>query len=277
MKAPYRLRRQRPGRRGDACHTAEMTGYLAGSGPRAFAHRGWHIGELAGCENTMAAFQRAVDEGYRYLETDVHATADGVLVAFHDVRLDRVTDSRGRIKDLTWDQVRTALIGGREPIPLLSEVLGAFPDIRINIDPKSNRAVGPLIELLRTSGALDRVGLGSFSDRRLSTLRTALGPTVATSLGPQGVGRLAGGARLGMTLTAGPATAAQVPVRFGLIPVVTAGFVRAAHRAGIEVHVWTVDRAAEMHRLLDLGVDGIMTDRPDTLREVLTERGQWVA
>jgi glycerophosphoryl diester phosphodiesterase len=254
-----------------------MTRYLAGPGPRAFAHRGWHIGDLAGCENTLAAFQRAVDEGYRYVETDVHVTADGALVAFHDVRLDRVTDSRGRIQDMTWDQVRTALIGGREPIPLLAEVLDTFPDTRFNIDPKSDRAVGPLIELLHTSGAADRVGLGSFSDRRLATLRTALGPAVATSLGPQAVGRLAGTARLGLTTSAGPAVAAQVPVRFGLISVVNDGFVRAAHRAGIEVHVWTVNRAVEMHRLLDLGVDGIMTDRPDTLREVLVGRGQWVA
>lgn len=254
-----------------------MTGYLAGTGPRAFAHRGWHIGELAGCENTLAAFRRAVDEGYKYLETDVHVTADGALVAFHDFRLDRVTDSRGRIQDLTWDQVRTALIGGREPIPLMAEVLDSFPDTRFNIDPKTDRAVGPLIELLQTSGAQARVGLGSFSDRRLATLRTALGPSVATSLGPQGVCRLAGVARLGLAARPGPAVAAQVPVRFGLLPVVNAGFVRAAHRAGIEVHVWTVDRASEMHRLLDLGVDGIMTDRPDTLREVLTSRGQWVA
>ena len=254
-----------------------MTGYLAGSGPRAFAHRGWHIGDLAGLENTMAAFARAVDEGYRYLETDVHVTADGALVAFHDFRLDRVTDSRGRIRDLSWDQVRRARIGGRQPIPLMSDVLESFPQTRFNIDPKSDRAVGPLIELLKTSGAADRVGLGSFSDRRLGALRAALGPSVATSLGPQGVGRLAGGARLGLTLTTGPAIAAQVPVRFGLIPVVTTGFVRAAHRAGLEVHVWTVDRAAEMHRLFDLGVDGIMTDRPDTLRDVLIDRGQWAA
>ena len=254
-----------------------MTGYLAGQGPRAFAHRGWHVGDLAGCENTLAAFQRAVDEGYRYLETDVHATADGVLVAFHDFRLDRVTDSRGRIQDLTWDQIRGALIGGREPIPLMAEVLDRFPQTRFNIDPKSDRAVAPLIDLLRVSGAVDRVGLGSFSDRRLATLRAALGPSVAMSLGPQAVGRLAGGARLGLTSNPAPAVAAQVPVRFGLIPVVTAGFVQAAHRAGIEVHVWTVDRATEMHQLLDLGVDGIMTDRPDTLREVLVDRGQWAA
>src|ERR1700712_799722 len=172
-----------------------MTAYLAGSGPRAFAHRGWHVGDLAGCENSMAAFRRAVDEGYQYLETDVHATADGVLVAFHDNRLDRVTDRRGRISQLTWDEVRVARISGREPIPLMSEVLDALPDTRFNIDPKSDAAVGPLIDLLRTSGAVDRVGLGSFSDHRLEVLRGALGPGVATSLGPRGVGLLVAATR----------------------------------------------------------------------------------
>ncbi|SDP32858.1 glycerophosphoryl diester phosphodiesterase [Nakamurella panacisegetis] len=252
-----------------------MTAYLDGSGPRAFAHRGWHIGDLAGCENSMAAFRRAVDEGYGYLETDVHATADGVLVAFHDSHLDRVTDRRGRIADLRWDQVRQARIGGREPIPLMADVLAAFPTTRFNIDPKSDRAVGPLIDLLRASGALDRVGLGSFSDRRLTTLRQALGPGVATSLGPRGVGRLAASARLHITPRTPGALAAQVPVRYGPVGVVNPAFVAAAHRSGIEVHVWTINEADEMRRLLDLGVDGIMTDRPDVLRSVLNERGQW--
>ena len=254
-----------------------MTAYLDGTGPRAFAHRGWHIDDLAGCENSMAAFRRAVDEGYRYLETDVHATADGVLIAFHDSHLDRVTDGRGRIADLSWDQVRQAKIGGREPIPLMADVLEALPDTRFNIDPKSDRAVGPLIDLLRTSGAADRVGLGSFSDRRLATLREALGPSIATSLGPRGVGLLALTAKLRISPRSPHARAAQVPVRYGRIGVVNPQFITAAHRAGIEVHVWTINQEAEMHRLLDLGVDGIMTDRPDRLRSVLTERGQWTS
>lgn len=223
----------------------------------------------------MAAFARAVDEGYRYLETDVHATADGVLVAFHDFRLDRVTDGRGRISDLTWDQIRTALIGGREPIPLMAEVLAAFPDTRFNIDPKTDRAVGPLIDLLQSSGAIDRVGLGSFSDRRLATLRQALGPDVATSLGPSGVALLVAASRLRLTPRPGGAQAAQVPVRYGRARVISPAFIRTAHVGGLEVHVWTVDRPAEMHRLLDLGADGIMTDRPDLLRTVLLERGEW--
>ncbi len=223
----------------------------------------------------MAAFRRAVDEGYRYLETDVHATSDGVLVAFHDNRLDRVTDRRGLISELTWDEVSAARIGGREPIPLMAEVLDAFPDIRFNIDPKSDSAVGPLIDLLRASGAIHRVGLGSFSDHRLDVLRGALGPGVATSLGPRGVGLLVAATRLRLRPAVGPALSAQVPVRFGLVRVVTPALVAAAHSVGIEVHVWTVDDDRQMSELLDMGVDGIMTDRPDVLARVLSERGEW--
>ncbi len=225
----------------------------------------------------MAAFARAVDEGYRYLETDVHVTSDGVLIAFHDYHLDRVTDCRGRISNLTWEQVSKARIGGREPIPLMADVLEAFPDTRFNIDPKSDRAVGPLIDLLHSSRAVDRVGLGSFSDRRLTTLREALGPAVATSLGPRGVGLLTAAAALRFTPGTGAAVAAQIPIRYGPVRVVSAALIAAAHAAGIEVHVWTVDDAEQMRRLLDLGADGIMTDRPDTLRDVLIERSQWPA
>lgn len=252
-----------------------MTAYPGGPGTRAFAHRGWHIGDLAGCENSLAAFTRAVAEGFRYLETDVHATADGVLVAFHDHFLDRATDGRGRISKLSWNQVRTARIGGREPIPLLAEVLEALPDTYVNIDPKTDAAVGPLIDLLRTSGSSNRVGLGSFSDARLATLRTAVGPDIATSMGPREVGRLLIAAKLGLRPGNSSAAAAQVPVRFGRTTVVSPRFLTKAHGVGIEVHVWTIDDAAEMHRLLDLGVDGIMTGRPDRLRQVLIDRGQW--
>lgn len=250
--------------------------YLDGSGPRAFAHRGWHTGDLAGLENSMAAFRRAVDEGYRYLETDVHATADGVLVAFHDYRLDRVTDGRGSVAGQTWEQVRTARIGGREPIPLMAEVLAAFPETRFNIDPKSDAAVGPLIDVLRAADALDRVCLGSFSERRLAALRRALGPQVATSLGPRGVVSLTGAARFGRAAHPGPGVlAAQVPVTYGWITVVTPRFVAAAHAADLEVHVWTINDPGEMDRLLDLDVDAIMTDRPELLRDVLRRRGAW--
>jgi glycerophosphoryl diester phosphodiesterase len=162
--------------------------FLEHDGPLAIAHRG---GALDGRENSMAAFARAVELGYRYLETDVHVTADDVLVAFHDDRLDRVTDRPGEIGSLTWREVRAARIGGTDPIPLFAEVLASWPDVRINVDPKSDHAVGPLVRTIRAAGALDRVCIGSFSDHRLRRARAALGPRLCTSMGPGEVLRCA--------------------------------------------------------------------------------------
>lgn len=267
-------RRHRNRRTGWSCHTARVTGFLDGIPPRAFAHRGWHVGDLAGRENTLAAFRRAVEAGYRYLETDVHLTADGELVVFHDRQLDRVTDRTGLIANLTWAQVRQARVGDTEPIPLLSELLAEFPDVRLNIDAKSDTAVGPLADLIRTSGAIDRVCLGSFYDHRLVQLRRLLGAEATTSMGSREIFRLVRATRLRRRFHT-PARAAQVPVSFRGVRIVTPRFLSTAKAAGLEVHVWTIDEPSEMRRLLDMGVDGVMTDRPDLLRQVLTERGDW--
>ena len=115
----------------------------------------------------MAAFARAVELGYRYLETDVQVTADDVLVVFHDERLDRVTDRPGEIGSLTWREVCAARIGGTDPIPLFADVLASWPDVCVNVDPESDRAVGPLVRTIQAAEALDRVCIGSFSDHRL--------------------------------------------------------------------------------------------------------------
>jgi glycerophosphoryl diester phosphodiesterase len=239
--------------------------------PIPFAHRGG-AAEAEG-ENTLSAFARAVDLGYRYLETDGRVTSDGVLLAFHDERLDRVTELEGRLEDHPWSEVRRARVGG-EPIPRMEEVLDAFPDIRFNIDPKQDAAVVPLVDALRRTSAADRVCVAAFSDRRLLLFRRLMGTPVCTSMGPAAIARL----RLaGWRVPTGPFSAAcvQVPLRYGRTPLVDARFLHAAHRRSIPVHVWTIDDPAEMHRLLDLGVDGIMTDRPTVLKKVMVERGQW--
>ena len=248
--------------------------FLDHPGPIPFAHRG---GAAGGLENTLAAFSRAVELGYRYLETDVHATADGVLLAFHDRTLDRVTDLVGRVAELPWTVVRRARIGGREPIPLLEDLLAAWPDVRVNVDVKHPSAVEPLVRAIRRTGAADRVCVASFSERRLAAVRRELGPGLCTSLGPRGVAllRAAAAHRLAAALARPGVPCAQVPDRLGPVRVVTPGLVRLAHARGQRVHVWTVDAAADMHRLLDLGVDGIMTDRIDVLRDVLVARGSW--
>jgi glycerophosphoryl diester phosphodiesterase len=250
--------------------------FLDWPGPLAFAHRGAHgAGSAAGAgENTMAAFEEAVALGYRYLETDVHATADGVLVAFHDDRLDRVTDRAGVIGELPWSEVAAARVAGGDGVPLLEDLLTAWPDVRVNIDPKHDAAVGPLVELVRRTGTVDGVCIGAFSDRRLARIRAAL-PGVCTSMGPRQVARLVAASR-GLPVGRFAAGCAQVPERQGMVALVTDRFVAAAHDRGLQVHVWTVDEEPDMARLLDLGVDGIMTDRPDRLRHVLTERGAWV-
>lgn len=246
--------------------------FLDWPGPLAFAHRG---GASEAPENTMPAFEHAVRLGYRYLETDVHVTADGELLAFHDDRLDRVTDRTGAIADLPWSEVRRALVDGREPIPRFEDLLGAWPEVRINVDPKHDAAVEPLAEVIRRTGAVHRVCVGAFSDRRLDRLQALVGPELCRSMGPRQVARLVAASRRlpgggGVT-----APCAQVPTHQGPLPLVTERFVAAAHRRGIQVHVWTIDDRDEMVRLLDLGVDGIMTDRPQVLKEVLLERGEW--
>ncbi|MET0323936.1 MAG: glycerophosphodiester phosphodiesterase [Ilumatobacteraceae bacterium] len=242
--------------------------YLDWPGPIAFAHRG---GASEAPENTLPAFERAIGLGYHYLETDVHATADGVVVAFHDDDLMRTCGRPGHISELPWKDVATARVDGREPIPLLSDLLEAFPAARFNIDCKTDRVVGPLGDELDRNGALSRVCVGSFSDRRLARIRRRFGPELCTSYGSVELGVLR---VFGLSRPSVPAV--QAPVTWHGRTLIDEPFVRRAHRRRLEVHAWTIDDASEMAHLLDLGVDGIMTDRPAVLRDVLTARGQWV-
>ena len=241
--------------------------FLDWAGPLPFAHRG---GASDAPENTMQAFQYAVDLGYHYLETDVQVTRDGVLAAFHDNDLQRTTGHAGKISQLPWSEVSKLLVDGKAPIPALEDLFGAWPTARINIDCKSDAAVDALVAVLRRTNSLTRVCVAAFSDRRLRRLRKELGSELCTSLGPMETAFLRFGLARHFT-----GFAAQVPVKAGPLTIVTRGFVERAHRAGLHVHVWTIDDAAEMERLLDLGVDGIMTDRPVVLRQVLEARGAW--
>lgn len=247
--------------------------YLDHPGPIPFAHRG---GAADGLENTAFQFGRAVEAGYRYLETDVHATADGKLVAFHDATLDRVTDGAGRIADLRWAEVRHARVAGKEPVPLFEELMETFPAARWNVDIKDEPALRPLLDLVERTGTWDRVCVGSFSEARVMRAQRLAGPRLATSYGTRGVLNLrlrSWGVPAALRRSA---VAAQVPEAQSGIQVVDHRFVRAAHARGLHVHVWTVNEPARMHRLLDLGVDGIMTDHIDTLRKVMEDRGVWV-
>ena len=238
--------------------------------PLAFAHRG---GTSQYPENSWRAFEHAVGLGYSYLETDAHATADGVLVAFHDRTLDRVTDRAGRIADLPYSEVSAARIGGTDPIPLVEDLLSTWPEARFNIDVKDEPAVRPLAEVLRRTGAWDRVCITSFSGHRLAAVRRALPRPVCMAVSPLGVVAL----RLGVPRRPLAARMRRSWFRCAQIPVsvATESVLRRAHAAGLQVHVWTVNDRRAMADLLDLGVDGIMTDETVILRDVLEARGQW--
>ncbi|HEX6355064.1 glycerophosphodiester phosphodiesterase [Actinophytocola sp.] len=253
--------------------------FFAGPYPRAFVHRGWHFGDLEGMENSLTAFRRAVAEGFYYLETDVHATADGVVVVHHDAVLDRTTDSCGAIARLPWQVVRTAKIGGREPVSRLEEVLEELPDALLNIDVKAERAIRPLLDTLRRTNAFGRVCVASFSEARLERVRRDGPDGLLTSMGTKAIARLWAAGRLPRFVRArrGYQRIAQVPVRQGGLTVVDKRLISAARRRGIEVHVWTIDDPGQMNELIDLGVDGLMTDRPGVLRDVLRARGLWAA
>jgi glycerophosphoryl diester phosphodiesterase len=260
-----------------------MRPYLSGEHPIRFAHRG---SNLLWPQNSMVAFQWAMDLGLCYLETDVHASRDGRVVVFHDHRLDHLTDGAGMVWDRDWEDLRRLdaafgfdpghghpLRGTGVGIPLLEEVLAAFPQCLLNLDLKQAGIEDLLAAEITRLGAEDRVLVGSFHDRRLARFRRASAGRVATSAGPAEVVAALGAARLGRPL-GGAADAYQVPERSGRLRVVTPRFVEAAHRAGKQVHVWTVNEPAAMNRLLDLGVDGLVTDRADLLDAVLVERGQ---
>lgn len=245
--------------------------YLDAPGPIAIAHRG---GAKEAPENSLEAFRYAYGLGYRYLETDAQLTADRVVVAFHDRTIDRVSAESGKIRDWKWADLAEVPIGGSARLATMAQLLDEFHDVCFNIDAKSDAVLEPLLSVIEHAGAFDRVCLGSFSDRRLRNARRLAGPRLCTSLGPGAIMTLLARSR-GVPLPASHGQAVQAPPSFRGIPVITSRFVEQAHNEGLAVHAWTVDDPQEMIGLLDLGVDGIMTDMPTTLRDVLRSRGLW--
>jgi glycerophosphoryl diester phosphodiesterase len=246
---------------------------LFADGPVAIAHRG---GGWDHPENSGAAFAASHALGIRYFETDARATRDGVCLAFHDANLGRVTDTDARIRDLPWDHVRRARIHGHADVLRMDDLIDAYPDVTFNVDLKEKGAIAPFLEVVRRTGSADRVVLASFSHHRLQAARRELGPRVASSLSPREIAglRLAADGRTTALLPRW-AACAQVPPTFGGRTIVDRPFVDLCHGLGLQVHVWTINDAPVMEGLLDLGVDGIMTDRPAVLRAVLQARGGW--
>ncbi len=252
--------------------TVGLHPFLADVHPLAIAHRG---GAGEATENSPATFQRVVELGLRWIETDVRATIDGRAVVVHDATLDRTTDASGELSSLPWAHVRnTRLADGEHPIALV-DALRRWPGVRFNVDVKSDDTVRPFLAAVSEADAWDRVCAAAFSTSRLHRLRHLAGPRLATSMGPREVAGLVVRAPGRRPASRPAACAVQVPDRVGPIPVVTASFVQRAHSRGLAVHVWTIDDADQMGALLDLGVDGLITDQPTMLRDVLQRRGEW--
>lgn len=250
--------------------------YLDGPAPLAFAHRGGAgTGSNVGIENTMASFSDAISRGYTYLETDVRCSADGTVYTLHDETLERVTGNPARVVDLTDEALSQERLDGREPPARLEDVYNAFPTARLNIDVKTIDAVDATCKLIERMGVVDRTCLASFEHSTLTAIRRRL-PQVTTSASKLEAAELVLRPTTWLRrLSTIRADCFQVPARRGRITVVTPRFLAKAHALGKQVHVWTVDDADEMHRLLDLGVDGLITDRTDILRDVLTARSSW--
>ncbi len=244
---------------------------LAHRGARAIAHRG---GALEAEENTLPAFTNAVELGFSHVELDVHATSDGVVVIHHDPDLTRICGDPRRIATLDYAEIRALRSLGGAEILRLEDLLEAFPTLQVTIEAKSDAVVAPLCTLITRMGVLERICIGAFAPERTRAARERLGPGLLWSPAHAQVARLwARG--WGLPLKLAPFGVVQIPAEWKGIPIVTPRFMRAARAAGVAVQVWTVNDADEMTALLDLGVDGIMTDRPRLLRDVLQARGDW--
>ncbi|WBU38544.1 glycerophosphodiester phosphodiesterase family protein [Homoserinibacter sp. YIM 151385] len=247
-------------------------GFLSPAPPRILAHRGL---ALEAPENSLLAFAKALAIGVTHLETDVHGSADGVSVVSHDPDLVRVAGRDVRVAQLTMAELRRIPLGEAQGYSSLAEALDAFPDARFNIDIKSEDAIAPTIAAIREARAIDRVLISSFSRSRRRAVVEGL-PGVATSLSASEVAPLLLAARLGARAAVRRLVrgidAVQIPPRAKGIDLVPRGAVEAIRAAGVELHIWTVNDPAEMHRLLDLGVDGLVTDRADLAVEVLAAR-----
>lgn len=235
----------------------------------AVAHRG---GAGLGPENTLTAFRRSLALGFSHLETDVRVTADGVCVAFHDRTLRRVTGVAGRVADLTWTELRTLPVLGVGRVPRLDDLLTRWPGARWLLDVKQPGEVGRLVDVVRDVGAAGRVTLAGSWDATLQDACRRVGDDVSRTLGWGSVVRLL----RGVGVEPRGAQTVCLPRRLAGRRAATPALVERAHRYGLRVLVWGVDDPQEMHRLLDDGVDGVITDRPDLLREVLVARDAWL-
>jgi len=248
-----------------------------------FAHRGG--GGLIP-ENTLEAFVYSAEMGVDVLELDVRSTSDGTLIVMHDAAVDRTTDGRGRVHELTLEAVRKLdagylfsldngktfpFRGKKITVPTLEEIFAALPEMTFNIEPKQRAPsiIAPLCNLIRERKMINKVIVGSFNQTTIDDFRREC-PEVATSASPSEATEFLALSKTGLSESYNPPMQAlQIPENLGKLSVVTEEFVKNAHRKNLKVHVWTINETADMERLINVGVDGIMTDYPDKLLDLL--------
>lgn len=245
---------------------------------QAVSHRGYSPPD-ENWENTAAAFSAAIELGYTTMETDLHATADGVLVAFHDSTLDRVANVRGKIAHFTWQELQQIRVGKSQKIPRFVDLLRKWPQINWHLDIKAPEVAQPLAEIIKKNAWHDRVLVSSFSETRRRRFARKLD---TPALAAPGAGRLAA---IAIAQFAGPLSSklfslARHSVTALSLPhdtpgVFTPRLIQLAHEANMDVYVWTPNKRADINRVIDMGADGIITDEAPLLREIMQARGLW--
>lgn len=249
--------------------------FLDSPGPIAFAHRGGG----SDAENGLSAFRAAADLGYRYIETDVRASSDNVAFIFHDQNLVRMTGLDRNLAQLHSDEVRALSLPGGDKIPTLREALTAFPRLRFNLDLKEDAVVEPVVRTIAELEVQKRVCVTSFSERRIGAVRKRLGSELCTGLGIAGAFKVGLGSvfSCGKLNMRGEASVLQVPLRWNGLPVLNSSIVKRIQNQGLALHVWTLNEQDEIEHALDIGVDGVMTDKPRLLKQILVWRDLWMA
>lgn len=252
--------------------------------PIRFAHRG---SQILYPENTWHAFDIAVgDLNYRFVETDVQITRDGVVVVFHDDTLERCTNGVGRVDEWLWDDLRhldaaytfspdgesCPLRGAGISIPRLDDTFDRYTEVCFNVDLKAPKSEWAVADVIKKMGREDATLIGSFSDRRIARFRRVTKGRIATSAGPRDALAMYAASRVGRSVPS-RADSYQLPAR-ARWAAVDQRLVDAVHSGGKQIHVWTVNEADDMVKFLDMGVDGIITDRLDVLNEVIGERAR---
>ena len=237
----------------------------------AFAHRG---GNDYGPENSLKAFKGAYESGYKYLETDIHLSKDGHLLAFHDDSIDRVTNNKGKIKNLNLSEIKKSKIDGKEEIPVITDLFEELPNCFFSIDCKSDDTVLPLIKIIKDKSLMERICIGSFSQKRINLIRNVLGPNLKTSMGPNEIilSKLLSNFSINYKFKS---NFASLPIEKYGLELLNEKNIKYLQKNNQKVIAWTINDENDMRLLIRRGIDGIMTDNILLLKRVLIEENLW--